>query len=231
MSELVTTNPQRSVAQRSFFAMEPDEQIVHATKIATVLADVIKKQGLYSNIQGKEYVKVEGWQTLGTFLGITARERDVTRHDDGSYTAFVDLIKFADGTVVGGASAYCGVAEKRWGGADEYARRSMAITRATGKAFRSNFAWVIALAGYETTPEEEMPVAVQPVKKSGISKDAAAEIYTGTQKQQEKILKHCQDEKIDEKYYGEIDAELMNKPFTKINVGAAIHRVTSEARS
>lgn len=32
----------------------------------------------------------------------------------------------------------------------------MAITRATGKVCRNAFAWVMALAGYETTPAEEM---------------------------------------------------------------------------
>lgn len=212
---------------RSFFQMDPADQIVHATKIAGVLHDVIQKQNLFTNIQGRKYVRLEGWLTLGTFLGITARERNVFRHDDGSYEAFVDLIKFADGTVVGGASALCSIAEKRWATADEYARRSMAITRATGKAYRSNFAWIVALAGYEPTPEEEMPREEMPVRdlKSEIRREAAAaEVYTGTKEQQEKILAHCKKEKIGEEYYEAIDAELLNKPFTKISVGAAIHK-------
>lgn len=155
----------KAVAHQSFFGMEPHEQVTYATKMATVLADIIEKQKLYSTIGGKNHVRVEGWQTLGTFIGITAREREVTRLADGSYVAFVDLIKFSDGTVVGGASSLCSVNEKRWGSADEFARRSMAITRATGKAFRSNFAWIITLAGYEPCPAEEMPDREEAPKK------------------------------------------------------------------
>ena len=37
------------------------------------------------------------------------------------------------------------------------ARRSMAQTRATGKACRLAFSWIMALAGYEPTPAEELP--------------------------------------------------------------------------
>lgn len=162
---LPMTAQSKTVAHQSFFNMEPDQQVVYAAKMATVLADIIEKQKLYSTIGGKNHVRVEGWQTLGAFIGITAREREVTRLADGSYVAFVDLIKFSDGTVVGGASSLCSVNEKRWGSADEFARRSMAITRATGKAFRSNFAWIITLAGYEPCPAEEMPDREEAPKK------------------------------------------------------------------
>jgi hypothetical protein len=47
--------------------------------------------------------------------------------------------------------------ENLWAKRPTYARRSMAITRATGKAFRLGFSWVITLAGYNPTPAEEMP--------------------------------------------------------------------------
>ena len=38
----------------------------------------------------------------------------------------------------------------------------MAQTRATGKACRLAFSWIMALAGYEPTPAEEMPDTRQP---------------------------------------------------------------------
>ena len=44
-----------------------------------------------------------------------------------------------------------------WSTRPRYARRSMAQTRATGKACRLAFSWIMALAGYEPTPAEEMP--------------------------------------------------------------------------
>jgi hypothetical protein len=46
--------------------------------------------------------------------------------------------------------------KQTWGSRPKYARRSMAVTRATGKAFRISFSWIMSLAGYATTPAEEM---------------------------------------------------------------------------
>lgn len=178
MNELVEATSSSVATRPLFFAATPKEQVKMATEMAEVLSDIITKQKLYSEISGKKYVKVEGWQTLGTFLGITARESRVTRHDDGSYEAFVDLIKFADGTIVGGASALCSSQEKRWGNADEFARRSMAITRATGKAYRCAFAWIVTLAGYEPTPEEEMPASMPRKSEETDQKISTAQIST-----------------------------------------------------
>ena len=44
----------------------------------------------------------------------------------------------------------------------------MAITRATGRVYRNNFAWLIKLAGFEPLPAEEMP---EPAKKVDPSYD------------------------------------------------------------
>lgn len=159
MTDIITIEPEAMPTKpSSLFNMEPKETIAYAKKIAEPLADVIEKQKLYSIIQGKKYVKCEGWTTLGALLGIVPRETSVTRLNDGSYEAHVDLINFTSGRIVGGSSALCSIEEKRWGSADDYARRSMAITRATGKAFRLGFSWIMTLAGYQPTPAEEMPV-------------------------------------------------------------------------
>ena len=115
---------------------------------------------MYSSIQGKDYPKVESWLTLGAILGILPRERSVTELPDGSFEAQVDLINQL-GAVVGGASAICGIEERRWASAERYARRSMAVTRATAKAYRLSFSWIIQLAGLEVTPIEEMPYVVE----------------------------------------------------------------------
>jgi len=77
-------------------------------------------------------------------------------HDDGSYEATVELIRASDGAVIGRGSAICGMDESTWASRPRYARRSMAITRATGKAFRLGYSWIITLAGYAPTPAEEM---------------------------------------------------------------------------
>jgi len=139
--------------------LEPEEVTKRAVAIAKNLADIIEKCQLYSRIQGKKYVRVEGWETLGAMLGESAMERpgSVKRWADGTYIAAVDIIRNRDGKIVGGASHMCGMDEPLWAARSLYARRSMALTRATGKAFRIRHAWIIALAGYETTPAEEMP--------------------------------------------------------------------------
>lgn len=207
MSSEITTISSQEIQQHapSFFQMEPEKQVIYASRIATVLRDVVEKQKLYSNIGGKNYIRVEGWQTLGTFLGVLAKERGVSRLADGSYEAIVDLVKFGDGTVVGGASALCSIGEKRWGNTDEYARRSMAITRATGKAYRCAFSWIVSLAGYEVTPEEEIPREEKRV-------ESRPEIYTGETAQQEKIAIVLRKQNIPEENWDEVNTKMMGRP-------------------
>lgn len=142
--------------QSAFFDLNPRAMVGRASEMASVLVDIIEKQKLFTLIQGKKYVKHEGWATLGSMLGFLPREKAVVELSDGSFEAVVELYNVRTGQIVGQGSALCGIDEKRWGAAERYARRSMAITRATGKAYRLGFAWVMALAGYEPTPAEEM---------------------------------------------------------------------------
>ena len=137
-------------------ATGPAQIIQQATAVAKELAGIINGQKLYTVISGRKYVRVEGWSTMGAMLGVLPREDSVVRLDDGGYEAIVSLIRTSDGAVIGRASAICGMDEKTWASRAEYARGSMSITRATGKAFRLGFSWIITLAGYEATPAEEM---------------------------------------------------------------------------
>lgn len=130
--------------------------VENATKIANILKGVIDAKGLSVNLRGQSHVKCEGWTTLGALLGVYPQESAVVVHDDGSVTATVEL-RTLDGKIISRGSGYVGMDEKLWAGRHLYARRSMAITRATGKAFRLGFSWVITLAGYNPTPAEEMP--------------------------------------------------------------------------
>lgn len=136
--------------------MEPKEVIQRARDIATVLAKIVNEKKLYKVISDRKYVQVEGWSTLGAMLGVLPLEKSVAQIENG-YEAYVQLIRSKDGQVVGGASAICTRDEKNWHSRDEYAVRSMAITRATGKAYRLGFSWIMQLAGYEVTPAEEIP--------------------------------------------------------------------------
>ena len=140
--------------------MRPEEVIERASQIATQLAKIIKDRQLSTRIRDKDHVRVEGWTTLGAVLGVIPRERNTVRTEQG-FESYVELIRTSDGVVVGGASAICSWAEPRWSKADDYAVRSMAITRATGKAYRLGFSWIMVLAGYSPTPAEEMDQVIE----------------------------------------------------------------------
>lgn len=155
-------------------ANSPDALVAGASTAATALARVIKSQGLAVRIQGREHVKVEGWLTLATMMGCLPREVTCDREEDGSYVARVELVRMSDGEVLSMASAECGGPEEStWQNRAPYARRSMATTRATSKACRIAFSWVMALSGYDTTPAEEMEFAQQPASRQNVSHGAA----------------------------------------------------------
>lgn len=155
-TDLVVGTPSPPVAVSvDFWAMSPTQKRDMAVEIANVCAEIIDRQKLWVKVGAGKHVKIEGWLTLGTMLGITAREASVTAVE-GGYEAKVELVSQATHHVLGAASAVCLRTESRWRAAEVNAIRSMAITRATAKAYRMNFAWIIALAGFDTTPAEEM---------------------------------------------------------------------------
>lgn len=133
---------------------DPAEVVLRASAMATALKDVIVRAKLTSNIQGREYVRVEGWTLLGTMLGVFPVCTWTRQLDDG-WEARVEA-RTRDGSIVGAAEASCLRSENNWGGRDDYALRSMAQTRATAKALRIPLGFVVAMAGYEATPAEEM---------------------------------------------------------------------------
>lgn len=141
----------------------PTEVIECASTIATSLKEIIIKQKLSKMIQGKEYVEVEGWSTLGAMLGVVPKTRHVKEIKDGIFEATVDLIRVTDQAIISTGIAECGSDDEldkngdpTWAARPRYARKSMSITRATGKAFRISFSWIMILAGYKPTPYEEI---------------------------------------------------------------------------
>lgn len=147
--------------QNNLFGAEPTAVVAKATAVADALKAVIVKQGLVSNISGKEYPKCEAWTLLGTMLGIFP-VLSWTRPVDGGWEARVEA-KTLTGVIVGAAEAQCLRKERNWSSRDDFALRSMAQTRATAKCLRMPLGFVMSLAGFEATPAEEM-VADHPAK-------------------------------------------------------------------
>lgn len=135
-----------------------------ASKMATPLKQMIDKTGSAVAIPGRgkrPYVMVEGWTTLAGMCGVTPRTVSV-ESKDGVYTAVVELRTIDTDHTIGRATAECGGPEEPvWAKRVPNARLSMAQTRATGKACRMVFSWVMVLAGYEPTPYEEMETVIE----------------------------------------------------------------------
>ena len=122
-----------------------------------------------SNIQGRRYVSVEGWQAIAIAHGCAASARAVERVD-GGVRAIGEIRRMSDGIVIAEAEGFVGEDEPTWYGGKnkwgkeqpkraDYAIRAMAQTRAISRACRSAFAHVVVMidAGLSTTPAEEVP--------------------------------------------------------------------------
>jgi hypothetical protein len=127
-----------------------------ATDVAGLCRDIVLKTS--QPIQGRKYVRVEGWQSIAAAHGCIASIDSVTETDEGviAIASLLDSI----GNVRGKAEGYVGKDEKLWAARPKYAQRAMAQTRAISRVCRSAFAHVVVLmdAGLETTPAEEIPV-------------------------------------------------------------------------
>lgn len=135
---------------------------------ATNLKKMIVENNLYSNIRGKNYINVEGWQIAGAFTGTFPVVENVENLSDGDFYKYRAEVSIRDkeGNKVGSGVAICTNHEAGKKNFDEYAVASMAQTRAVGKAYRMKIGWLLKVAGYETTPAEEMD-AVEAQKIEG----------------------------------------------------------------
>lgn len=163
-------------------------------KLSTELSKLIKEKGLSSNIQGKQFVNVEGWQFAGASLGlmpIITETQDLSNETSIKYMATCEVRNITTGAVVATGIALCSNAEKTKRYFDEYAILSMAQTRAIGKAYRNLLAWLMKAAGFEATPAEEMDFQVEtPSKKSKVLEVEVEEIPITIDR--ERIIKDIQ---------------------------------------
>jgi hypothetical protein len=148
-------------------------------QLATELSKLIKEKGLSSNIQGKQFVNVEGWQFCGASLGlmpIITSTQDLSNETTIKYMATCEVRNITTGQLVATGIALCSNAEKTKRYFDEYAILSMAQTRAIGKAYRNLLAWLMKAAGFEATPAEEMDFAKEEPKKPVVQELEVEEI-------------------------------------------------------
>lgn len=155
------SNTALSVMERPDASLTKQEETTatlmrRATDVAGVCKQIVLKTAM--QIQGRKYVRVEGWQSIATAHGCIPSARDVEKIE-GGWRAIGELRRMSDGAVLAIAEGFVGTDEtKTWGQRPEYACRAMAQTRAISRVCRSAFAHVVVLmdAGLETCPAEEM---------------------------------------------------------------------------
>jgi hypothetical protein len=160
--ELQTTN--NNIQAPSYQMVNKDSML----SLSNELKRFVKDAHLVSNIKGKDYCNVEAWQMAGASLGlfpIITSVQDLSSETEIKYMATCEVRSYQDNKLVSVGIAICSNKEGSKKFFDEYAILSMAQTRAVGKAFRNQLAWLMKAAGFEATPAEEMDFAtVQEVK-------------------------------------------------------------------
>lgn len=136
------------------------EHYRQSSDAAGLCREIVLKTAL--KIQGRQYVRAEGWQAIAIAHGCIASAEDVHRVSDEGASGFAAtgiIRRASDGVEIARAEGFVGDDEGMWAKRPVYARRAMAQTRAVSRACRSAFAHVVVLidAGLSTTPAEEVP--------------------------------------------------------------------------
>lgn len=196
-------------------ALSPSAQMRVANDVAAVCGEIVKKTAI--SIQGKQYIRVEGWESIACAYGCVAGSRDVERTPDG-YRAVGELRRIQDGVLIATSEGFVGTDEIKWFGGekdvwdkverqmvrktipkrDDYAIRAMAQTRAISRVCRSAFAHVVVLidASLSTTPAEEIPDEgfvnhTQPTEKEIVERQErreAAQAVSGTHQSEQDLV-------------------------------------------
>jgi hypothetical protein len=137
---------------------KPASIIDRAVEIADVLAPIIRQKNLFKRIGDKDHVMAEGWAVLMGLINVDPVvdfSRKIEREGEVAYEARVSLVH--NGRVVAAAETIASDKEKTAWSRSEQGVKSMAQTRAFGKACRLKYSWIMVMAGYAPTPVEEMP--------------------------------------------------------------------------
>ena len=134
-----------------------------STDAAGVCGEIVRRT--VQSVQGRKYIRVEGWQAIAAAHGCTLGASHVEVTDRG-VRAVGEVRRISDGVIICTAEGFVGTDEPTWYGGgpnslprrSEFAIRAMAQTRAMSRAGRSAFAFVAVLidSNLSTTPAEEM---------------------------------------------------------------------------
>ena len=163
-------------------------EMQRTNNVADVCRDIVRKT--VKNIHGKDYVQVEGWQSIATAHGCVAgSDAPVYLKDvpEKGYQARGYITHIATGKVISTAYGFVGDDEVAWANRPAYARQAMAQTRAISRACRSAFAHVVVMMddNLQVTPAEEVPdegfnnIKYNPSNAKQHAKDIMANVADG----------------------------------------------------
>ena len=144
-------------SQEVLFSRKPKKAFEEMRELVQMMSSQCTGPKFISNINGKQYPKVEWWTNLGAVLGlfpVVIYSRRLDRDDEIVYESRVE-VRLGEKVVAAG-EALCSNREPNWMNSPEYSIKSMSITRSTGKAYRIPLSFIAVMAGLAPTPAEEM---------------------------------------------------------------------------
>jgi hypothetical protein len=140
-------------------ALPSEQEAALSYKLATNAAGLCRAIILETavKIQGRKYVRSEGWLAIAAAHGCVVSVRDV-EHVEGGLRAIAELRRLSDQSLIATAEGFVGDDEPTWAKRPMFARRAMVQTRASSRVCRTVFAHVPIMvdASLGTTPAEEM---------------------------------------------------------------------------
>ena len=142
--------------------IDPSDVLIKGIEQANKLKKVIEEQGLARHFGGSsKHVDLEGWQIAAAFDQASCKivhesvRPVVVRGEIVGFKAYAEVYD-KHGKVVSAQEGYCMRSEPNWARKPDFALIGMAQTRAQSRALRGRYAWIMKIAGYESTPAEEM---------------------------------------------------------------------------
>jgi hypothetical protein len=214
------------IEEQKEYSIEPSQTVDFATKASKQLKDIVDKTKSTVILGNNTYMKFEGWQTVAKFFGSTVSVEStkpvIMKDKDGAEQIFgyeaTAVVLNDKGKMLSRAENGCFRDEYNWKDKPSFQLRSMAQTRASAKALRQVYAWVVVLAGYSPTPAEEVDNLTheKPVNnfqsQTSSKKSFATPIVKDANKETEMVCqgKDCGDE-LSEKVFN-FSMQRFNKP-------------------
>jgi hypothetical protein len=128
-----------------------------SNKVAELCKSIVEATAI--RLQGKNYIPIEGWQSIAAAWGCTPSTEEPLRTEDG-YRVKAILRRDLDGAIISTAYGFVGDDEPIWAKRSRHANEAMAQTRAMSRVCANKFRFIPVLMKIEdlaTTPYEEMP--------------------------------------------------------------------------